>query len=127
VNIFFLKFGNAGSADNAYAQYIFGFIAVLDTTSRSSMKEWDWEGFYSTDDLGWMFRDRLLDWEGLGLKCSDACVVDHVDFWCEQGNERIRIDDLRNRVGLTPMAERHMWLLQNHVAVVRWRKRGRPF
>jgi hypothetical protein len=84
-------------------------------------------GVYSDDDLGWMFADRLLPWEQLGLKSTDDCVVDHVDFWCEQGNEHVRINYLRNQAGKRALAEKDIPLLLRHVSEQRWRKRGRPF
>lgn len=85
-----------------------------------------WQAESSDDDLGWMFVDRLLQWEQLGLKCTDPCVVDHVDFWCEQGNEHVRINYMRHKK--RPMlTEADMCMLLQHVSVVRWRKRGRFF
>ena len=79
------------------------------------------------DDLGWMFSNAILPWEKLGLKSTDKCVVDLVDFWLEECNEHIRINYFRRLLGKRPLQEEHMPLLIRHVAEVRWRKRGRPY
>ena len=82
---------------------------------------------YSDDDLGWLFADRMLPWENLGLKSTDACVVDLVDFWMEQGNQHVRINYFRSQLGLEELGEVHMPMLLRFVSEVRWRKRGRPW
>ncbi len=88
-------------------------------------------GLYSDDDLGWMCSswggDRLLAWEQVGLTKNEACVIDHVDFWCWKESEHIRVDHGRQLKNLPHIQESQMHLLLRHVCLVRWRKHLRPF
>jgi len=69
----------------------------------------------------------LLAWEDLGftgtVQCTDACIVDHVEYWVELHTEHIWINGVRRSRGLPPISEEEMHLLHTHVCARRWARR----
>jgi hypothetical protein len=80
-------------------------------------------GVYSTDDLGWLGGwggERLLAWEEVGLHESEACVVDHVEYWLAKEAAHIRASEARMQQMLPPMNEEELQQLHQGVCEARW-------
>jgi hypothetical protein len=108
----------------------FDLASATTHTQRTGLNPLCRAGLYSDDDLGWLCcwgGDRVFAWEELELKMSDACVVDHVDFWLWKESEHLHVNHTRLGLDMPELQESEIPLLLKHVCTLRWRKQKRPF
>jgi hypothetical protein len=69
---------------------------------------------YSTDDMHWLCNwggVPLLQWEQVGLRASDPCVISHTEYWINKEHTHLFISNARLANNLPSMNEAELAMM----------------